>query len=324
MHMWTLRNAVELATPGSCSYAYESHMLHLWDGGVGGSKEIGAVYRFKQEHDAMDTVTNIAAGMLTAAPEHILSWPFLHEEWDEALVARIGGGLAAAAPGFRLDLQSSASAELQPRFREAFEVRRAACCTACCAACCLHGCVGRGPVHVRSPGLLRRRGVNGRLACAQAVEQSHEAWFEFDFLAGDIPPRMLEEWDAAQPGADLQLPPPNPFITANYDLLPGAPPNTVAAGAEATGSGGSVRLPDGAIAAPEQLMDAPGARLFHRVVTAFGTPRAVAMFKCDPRPDHRLLCLGENPAAECAPGRAQCVSCPSGQGSAAHTTVNGW
>lgn len=142
--------------------------------------------------------------------------------------------------------------------------------------------------------------------CAQAVEQSHEAWFEFDFFAGDIPSRMLEEWDAAQPGADLQLPPPNPFITANYDLLPGAPPNTVAAGAEATGSSGSVRLPDGAIAAPEQLMDAPGARLFHRVVTAFGTPRAVAMFKCEPRPSHRLLCDGEKTAAERAPGRPQC------------------
>lgn len=74
----------------------------------------------------MDTVTTLAAGMLTCAPEHILSWPYLHEDWDAALVAQIGGGLAAAAPGFRLDLQSSASAELEAAFKETFRVRPAA------------------------------------------------------------------------------------------------------------------------------------------------------------------------------------------------------
>lgn len=116
----------------------------------------------------------------------------------------------------------------------------------------------------------------------QAVDQSHEGWFEFDYLSGDIPECMLEQWGAAQPGEDLQLPPPNPFIATDYDLLPGAPPNTVKAGAEAPDPGGTgpVRLPDGAVAAPALLMDVPGVRTFHKLVTAFGTPRAVAMFRC--------------------------------------------
>ena len=75
----------------------------------------------------MDTVTHLAAGMLTCAPEHIVSWPYIHEDWDAALVARLGGGLAARAPGFRLDLQSSAFAELAPAFKQTFHVRPPAC-----------------------------------------------------------------------------------------------------------------------------------------------------------------------------------------------------
>lgn len=71
----------------------------------------------------MDTVTTLAAGMLTCAPEHIVSWPYLHEDWDAALVAQIGGGLSAAAPGFRLDLQSSAFPALEAPFKDAFQAR---------------------------------------------------------------------------------------------------------------------------------------------------------------------------------------------------------
>lgn len=118
----------------------------------------------------------------------------------------------------------------------------------------------------------------------QASDQSHEEWFEFDYLSGDIPEGMLERWDAARPGVDLKLPPPNPFIAADYDLLPGAPSNTVKAAAEVPHpcTGDPVRLPDGAVGAPELLVDVPGTRVFHKLVTAFGTPRAVAMFRCAP------------------------------------------
>lgn len=121
----------------------------------------------------------------------------------------------------------------------------------------------------------------------QAVEQAHEPWFELDFLAGSIPSSLLHEWESARPGPDLKLPPANPFITADLELLPGAPTNMVKAGVEvpylssATAGGDQAgRLQEGAVIAPDRIMDAPGTLLFHKLVTSYGTPRAVALFKC--------------------------------------------
>eukprot|EP00892_Ulva_mutabilis_P011819 jgi/Ulvmu1/9009/UM005_0100.1 len=197
-------------------------------------------FRFKQDHDAMDTVTNLVSGMLTCEPEHILSWLYMYEEWDEELVRAIGRGLAAGVDGFTVDLQSSSFELLQAPFKQRFE----------------------------------------------DVKQCHEPWFEFDYLSGDIPRSLLEEWCAAQPGADLKLPPPNPFITADLDLLPGAPANMVTAGMEvrypassAAAGADEALLPEGAVTAPDRIIDKPGQRLFHKLVTSFGTPRAVAIFK---------------------------------------------
>lgn len=72
-------------------------------------------------------MTALAAGMLTSAPEHTLSWPYIHEEWDEGLVKQIGRGLAATADGFRIDLQSSSFVQLRAPFEQIFEVSRRAC-----------------------------------------------------------------------------------------------------------------------------------------------------------------------------------------------------
>lgn len=71
----------------------------------------------------MDTVTNLASGMLTCAPEHILSWQFIHEDWDEGLVKQIGQALSATAAGFRIDVQTSSFAQLQQPFKQRFQVR---------------------------------------------------------------------------------------------------------------------------------------------------------------------------------------------------------
>jgi hypothetical protein len=39
-------------------------------------------------------------------------------------------------------------------------------------------------------------------------------------------------------------------------------------------------LPAGAVLAPECIADEPGLRVLHRRVTSYGTPHAVAIFRC--------------------------------------------
>ena len=102
----------------------------------------------------MDTVTNLASGMLTCAPEHILSWQFIHEDWDEGLVKQIGQALSATAAGFRIDMQTSSFAQLQQPFKQRFQVRchlsrrapvrLSACPPAACHATCRIGSLPRG------------------------------------------------------------------------------------------------------------------------------------------------------------------------------------
>lgn len=82
----------------------------------------------------MDTVSDLAASLFCYRPEHVMNGGYLYEEWDSALVEKIGAALSTKANGLRVDLQTSEFASLCPLFKETFEV----CCTACESSTCYH------------------------------------------------------------------------------------------------------------------------------------------------------------------------------------------
>jgi secreted Zn-dependent insulinase-like peptidase len=100
-----------------------------------------------------------------------------------------------------------------------------------------------------------------------------------DFLSADIPAALLHNWSTGKPGADMHLPPPNPFIATKFDLLPGAKAHTLADLSSEERTADFEGLPEIAVLAPELLIDEPDLRLFHRADSSFGTPRAIANFK---------------------------------------------
>ena len=79
--------------------------------------------RFKQEGDALDAATELAANMRVYSPEHTLAGPYLHSKWDPHLVQQLLTLLAADSPGMRVDVQTSDYEQLQEQFAKAFEVR---------------------------------------------------------------------------------------------------------------------------------------------------------------------------------------------------------
>jgi secreted Zn-dependent insulinase-like peptidase len=95
------------------------------------------------------------------------------------------------------------------------------------------------------------------------------------FESGTIPKGILNSWNTREVGKDLLPPPPNPFIPSSFTLITNALPNVTA---KEAAIGGYV-LPRGALTAPECVVDTPGLRVLHKAVTAFSTPRAVAMFR---------------------------------------------
>jgi hypothetical protein len=70
----------------------------------------------------MDTVENLAASLFCYRPEHVLCGAYLYEEWDSALVQRVGEALSAKSDGVRVDLQTSEFHNLSSHFKETFKV----------------------------------------------------------------------------------------------------------------------------------------------------------------------------------------------------------
>ena len=66
-----------------------------------------ARFRFAEEEDAADYTARLAHTMPHYAPEHALSGPFLHDEWDEGLVEGLVARMAPASA--RLDLRTSSA-----------------------------------------------------------------------------------------------------------------------------------------------------------------------------------------------------------------------
>ena len=83
----------------------------------------GTTCRFKQDHDAMDTVTQLASDMLVYAPHHVLVGGYLHERWDAHLVEQLVSLMAADREGMRLDVQTSDFDALKEAFATTFEAR---------------------------------------------------------------------------------------------------------------------------------------------------------------------------------------------------------
>lgn len=70
----------------------------------------------------MDTVSDLAASMFCYRPEHVMSGGYVYEEWDPALVQRVGEALSVTSDGLRVDLQTSEFANASGVFKETFEV----------------------------------------------------------------------------------------------------------------------------------------------------------------------------------------------------------
>jgi secreted Zn-dependent insulinase-like peptidase len=103
----------------------------------------------------------------------------------------------------------------------------------------------------------------------QNTSKETEEWFDIEYVAGEVPVALLDAWAAGSASPDMRLPPPNPFIATDFSLVT-AGSNTVPAP-----TAGEL-----AVGAPALVLEEPGLRLFHKAVTSFGTPRAVAGFRC--------------------------------------------
>jgi hypothetical protein len=79
--------------------------------------------RFKQEGDAMESVTSLAADMRVFAPEHILVGNYLYGGWDANLVQQLLSLMAPDVPGLRIDLQTSEYDKLTEGLAGSFEAR---------------------------------------------------------------------------------------------------------------------------------------------------------------------------------------------------------
>lgn len=79
--------------------------------------------RFKQDHDAIDTVTQLASDMRVYAPHHVLVGGYLHDKWDPHLVEQLVSLMAPDREGMRVDVQTSDFDSLKGAFATTFEVR---------------------------------------------------------------------------------------------------------------------------------------------------------------------------------------------------------
>jgi hypothetical protein len=131
---------------------------------------------------------------------------------------------------------------------------------------------------------------------SHAMQDAHEhmePWFDMPFASASIPEDLIASWSNQKPGPNLTLPPQNPFIPVNFDLLQGSPPNMLPSQGQDSHCTSAVQLgfvassalgfkpPPGAVTAPECIVEAPGLRVLHKAVTEFGTPHAVALFRYD-------------------------------------------
>jgi secreted Zn-dependent insulinase-like peptidase len=140
--------------------------------------------------------------------------------------------------------------------------------------------------------LCKQRRLGSIPDAVQDAKEQHEPWFDMPFASASIPPQLIATWSNPTPSTSLVLPPPNPFIPVNFDMIK-SPQNTVPDQAQGLQGMSEVHLgfvspsalgfhpAPAAVTAPECLVEAPGLRVLHKAVTAYGTPHAVALFRCD-------------------------------------------
>ena len=121
----------------------------------------------------------------------------------------------------------------------------------------------------------------------QGATEGKEPWFEMSYLCAPISDDIITCWNNATHSSELELPPVNPYVATDFALRSGAPPNDVAAGPtvlhhEPHFLPDGAPLPVGALLAPTCLLDVPGIRILHKLVTVHNTPKADALFRCAP------------------------------------------
>ncbi|GAB4823775.1 hypothetical protein N2152v2_010821 [Parachlorella kessleri] len=239
----------------------------------------GMKFKFQEEEDASDYVTQLATDLHIYPPHHVLLGPYLHQEFDPALshyprrmtltplleradvsrhvpltmplqISKLLGMMTPAA--VRLDLQTSA-----------FER-----CADAVAAAVPAGC-----------------------------RRDTEPWFGIPYTEVQLPEDLLQSWESATPSPDLSLPPQNSYLPTDFALVseaePGADAATSAASkaqlsigkanghaapaAEDSPAAGveALSLSDAAVfpTPPALVVDEPGLRLWHKLDATFRLPR---------------------------------------------------
>ena len=117
-------------------------------------------------------------------------------------------------------------------------------------------------------GCLSQAHTDERL---QDITVGEEPWFSFPFASCALPPNLVEQWDACTWSTDLQLPPRNPYLPTNFDIICDNNYNQVMEGGEDE--------TDIWPSPPKQLLNARGLDLCHKLDSRFRKPRAFAYFR---------------------------------------------
>jgi secreted Zn-dependent insulinase-like peptidase len=88
------------------------------------SHDVKERYRFQEEQDATETVTQLASEMRVFSPQHILVGSYLYGKWDASLIQQLMSLMSPDSKGMRIDLQSSEYNAICERVPGTFEVRR--------------------------------------------------------------------------------------------------------------------------------------------------------------------------------------------------------
>jgi hypothetical protein len=79
----------------------------------------------------------------------------------------------------------------------------------------------------------------------QEVKHHREPWFDMPFTSAMIPASLIAWWTSAPPSPSLALPPQNPFVPSDFEMIEGGACSTVAvAGGHPSLLGLSVGDPD--------------------------------------------------------------------------------
>ncbi len=104
--------------------------------------------------------------------------------------------------------------------------------------------------------LMRPQRVAVTLVSPDVEPERQEKWFEVGYTVGDLDPSLVERWEQPSRFADLSLPPPNPFVPDNLEMV----------------------ADEDDIDKPRKLLDDGGWTLWHDTDTSFGAPRAEFYF----------------------------------------------